>query len=120
MRQQSNRRRLSSSTRTAGVRLSSSISIWTQSRAVVGLHRPSASSEAWRSDSDLRDSGRKSCGGFLSDSIFVGGISELISSDMLMEIAKSFGHLKAYHFEFSADLNEPCAFLEAQCQMSVP
>ncbi|VFR01537.1 unnamed protein product [Cuscuta campestris] len=44
--------------------------------------------------------------------IFVGGISEVISSDMLMEIVKSFGHLKAYHFELNADLNEPCAFLE--------
>ncbi|VFQ91197.1 unnamed protein product [Cuscuta campestris] len=118
-RQQSNRRRLSSSTRTAGGRLSSSISIWTQSRAgVVGLHRPSASSEAWRSGSDLSDSGRKSYGGLLSDSIFVGGISEVISSDMLMEIAKSFGHLKAYHFEFNADLNEPRAFLEVSSYYS--
>ncbi|CAH9115973.1 unnamed protein product [Cuscuta epithymum] len=44
--------------------------------------------------------------------IFVGGISDVISSDMLMEIAKSFGHLKAYHFELNAGLNEPCAFLE--------
>ncbi|VFQ63327.1 unnamed protein product [Cuscuta campestris] len=44
--------------------------------------------------------------------IFVGGISKFISSDMLMEIVKSFGYLKAYHFELNADLNEPCAFLE--------
>lgn len=44
--------------------------------------------------------------------IFVGGISRTISSEMLMEIAKAFGPLKAYHFRMNSDLNEPCAFLE--------
>ncbi|XP_059281521.1 uncharacterized protein LOC132035229 [Lycium ferocissimum] len=44
--------------------------------------------------------------------IFVGGISRTISSEMLMEIAKAFGPLKAYHFRISSDLNEPCSFLE--------
>ncbi|XP_019181431.1 PREDICTED: uncharacterized protein LOC109176453 isoform X3 [Ipomoea nil] len=44
--------------------------------------------------------------------IFIGGISEVISSEMLMEIAKAFGHLKAYRFVLNGDLNEPCAFLE--------
>ncbi|KAG8369893.1 hypothetical protein BUALT_Bualt14G0060800 [Buddleja alternifolia] len=44
--------------------------------------------------------------------IFVGGISNLISSDMLLEIARAFGPVKAYHYEFNADMNEPCAFLE--------
>ncbi|CAN4091085.1 unnamed protein product [Withania somnifera] len=44
--------------------------------------------------------------------IFVGGISRTISSEMLMEIGKAFGPLKAYHFRMDSDLNEPCAFLE--------
>ncbi|CAN4120567.1 unnamed protein product [Withania somnifera] len=44
--------------------------------------------------------------------IFVGGISRTISSEMLMEIAKAFGPLKAYHFRMNSDLSEPCAFLE--------
>ncbi|VFQ87309.1 unnamed protein product [Cuscuta campestris] len=45
---------------------------WTQSRAgVVGIHRPSASSEAWRSGSNLSDSGRKSYGGLFSDSVSI-------------------------------------------------
>ncbi|KAK4341666.1 hypothetical protein RND71_040167 [Anisodus tanguticus] len=44
--------------------------------------------------------------------IFVGGISRTISSEMLLEIAKAFGPLKAYHFRKNSDLNEPCAFLE--------
>ncbi|PIA45487.1 hypothetical protein AQUCO_01700781v1 [Aquilegia coerulea] len=48
--------------------------------------------------------------------IFVGGISKALSSKMLMEIASSFGHLKAYRFEVNADLKEPCAFLEYKDQ----
>ncbi|KAI3469800.1 hypothetical protein Pfo_026463 [Paulownia fortunei] len=44
--------------------------------------------------------------------IFIGGISKLISSKMLLEIARAFGPVKAFHFEFIADINEPCAFLE--------
>ncbi|KAL7145005.1 hypothetical protein ABFS83_07G049600 [Erythranthe nasuta] len=44
--------------------------------------------------------------------IFIGGISKLISSKMLLEIAKVFGHVKAFHFECIAEINEPCAFLE--------
>ncbi|KAL8048228.1 hypothetical protein ABFS82_07G050200 [Erythranthe guttata] len=44
--------------------------------------------------------------------IFIGGISKLISSKMLLEIAKVFGHVKAFHFECIAEINEPYAFLE--------
>ncbi|GLT76882.1 hypothetical protein SLA2020_485160 [Shorea laevis] len=44
--------------------------------------------------------------------IFLGGISKALSSEMLMEIASSFGPLKAYHFEINGDLNQPCAFVE--------
>ncbi|URD81604.1 RRM [Musa troglodytarum] len=52
---------------------------------------------------------------FVEDSshkIFIGGISEAISSNMLMEIVGAFGTLKAYHIEFNKELNGPCAFLE--------
>ncbi|KAF9608152.1 hypothetical protein IFM89_007538 [Coptis chinensis] len=44
--------------------------------------------------------------------IFIGGISKDLSSDMLLEIVSSFGHLKAYRFQVNEDLKEPCAFLE--------
>lgn len=43
--------------------------------------------------------------------IFIGGISNHLSSEMLMEIAGVFGSLKAYHFEMKVN-NGPCAFLE--------
>ncbi|KAL3030984.1 hypothetical protein AAZX31_02G003800 [Glycine max] len=43
--------------------------------------------------------------------IFIGGISNHLSSEMLMEIAGSFGSLKAYHFETKVS-NGSCAFLE--------
>ncbi|KAL9249512.1 Splicing factor U2AF 50 kDa subunit-like protein [Drosera capensis] len=52
---------------------------------------------------------------FVKDSphkIFIGGISDVISSEMLMEIASVFGPLKAYHFDANNLVNEPCAFLE--------
>ncbi|KAK9068753.1 hypothetical protein SSX86_012868 [Deinandra increscens subsp. villosa] len=44
--------------------------------------------------------------------MFIGGISKVITSDMLMEIASAFGHLKAYHFEDNPHLHSPCAFVE--------
>ncbi|KAK6161238.1 hypothetical protein DH2020_004619 [Rehmannia glutinosa] len=44
--------------------------------------------------------------------IFIGGISKLISSKVLLEIARAFGPVKAFRFEFIADINEPCAYLE--------
>lgn len=44
--------------------------------------------------------------------IFIGGISKVVSSKMLLEIARVFGPLKAYHFKFIGDSDEPCAFLE--------
>ncbi|KAL8484570.1 hypothetical protein ACS0TY_027032 [Phlomoides rotata] len=56
-----------------------------------------------------------SVGGIVEDSpnkIFIGGISKLYSSRMLLEIARAFGAVKSFHFEFIADINEPCAFLE--------
>ncbi|XP_006649367.1 splicing factor U2af large subunit B [Oryza brachyantha] len=44
--------------------------------------------------------------------IFISGISRVISSEMLMEIASSFGPLAAYRFLFNEDLGGACAFLE--------
>ncbi|XP_021721865.1 uncharacterized protein LOC110689392 [Chenopodium quinoa] len=52
---------------------------------------------------------------FVQDSphkIFVGGIAEDFSSEMIAEIVSAFGTLKAYRFEVNADLKKPCAFLE--------
>ncbi|KAH1259728.1 Splicing factor U2AF subunit [Glycine max] len=48
---------------------------------------------------------------YLKSTIFIGGISNHLSSEMLMEIAGSFGSLKAYHFETKVS-NGSCAFLE--------
>ncbi|XP_010278014.1 PREDICTED: splicing factor U2af large subunit A isoform X2 [Nelumbo nucifera] len=44
--------------------------------------------------------------------IFIGGISRDLSSDMLMEIAGAFGHLKAFCIHVNEDLKEQIAFLE--------
>ncbi|KAF6156229.1 hypothetical protein GIB67_030232 [Kingdonia uniflora] len=44
--------------------------------------------------------------------IFIGGISEALSSNMLMEIASAFGILRAYRFQFYKEINGSCAFLE--------
>ncbi|XP_042059895.1 uncharacterized protein LOC121804422 [Salvia splendens] len=44
--------------------------------------------------------------------IFIGGISKFLSSRMLLDIARAFGPVKAFHFELIADTNETCAFLE--------
>ncbi|CAA6655319.1 unnamed protein product [Spirodela intermedia] len=44
--------------------------------------------------------------------IFIGGVSEFLSSDKLLEIVSAFGLVKAYHFEFNPELNQSCAFLE--------
>ncbi|KAL2921279.1 Splicing factor U2AF 65 kDa subunit [Bienertia sinuspersici] len=52
--------------------------------------------------------------------IFVGGIAEELSPEMLMEIVSAFGTLKAYRFEFNEDLKEPCAFLEYADQSVTP
>lgn len=47
-----------------------------------------------------------------SHKIFVGGISKVISAEMLMEIAEAFGSLKAFHFVHNAEVDGQCAFLE--------
>ncbi|KAF6158172.1 hypothetical protein GIB67_014966 [Kingdonia uniflora] len=40
--------------------------------------------------------------------IFIGGISEALSSNMLMEIASAFGILRAYRFQFYKKINGSC------------
>ncbi|KAJ1431509.1 RNA-binding domain superfamily [Sesbania bispinosa] len=45
------------------------------------------------------------------DKIFIGGISNHLSSEMLMEIVGAFGSLKSYRFETDSS-NGSCAFLE--------
>ncbi|XP_042434067.1 uncharacterized protein LOC122020270 isoform X1 [Zingiber officinale] len=44
--------------------------------------------------------------------IFIGGISEDISSSLLEEIVSAYGDLKSYRFGFEKKHNGPCAFLE--------
>ncbi|CAN1279192.1 Splicing factor U2AF 65 kDa subunit [Linum perenne] len=44
--------------------------------------------------------------------IFIGGISKVLSSKMLMEIAGAFGPLKGYQFLNNAECDGPRAFLE--------
>ncbi|ONK70791.1 uncharacterized protein A4U43_C04F1570 [Asparagus officinalis] len=44
--------------------------------------------------------------------IFIGGISNALSSDMFREVVSAFGLLRGYHFEFNEVLDGPCAFLE--------
>ncbi|KAJ8433353.1 hypothetical protein Cgig2_020433 [Carnegiea gigantea] len=49
---------------------------------------------------------------FMPMQIFIGGIAEGISSEMIMEIVSAFGPLKAFHYKVNEDLNQPCAFFE--------
>lgn len=46
------------------------------------------------------------------DEIFIGGISEYLSSGVLSEIVSVFGLVKAYRCEFNLELNQPCALFE--------
>lgn len=47
-----------------------------------------------------------------SHKIFIGGISKVISAEMLTEIVEAFGPLKAFHFEHNVEGVGQCAFLE--------
>ncbi|KAH9602070.1 hypothetical protein KSS87_007008 [Heliosperma pusillum] len=44
--------------------------------------------------------------------IFVGGIADGLSSEMIMEIFSVLGPLKAFRFNTNKNVNEPCVFLE--------
>ncbi|KAL8161945.1 hypothetical protein V2J09_013434, partial [Rumex salicifolius] len=44
--------------------------------------------------------------------IFVGGLSDTLSSEQLLEILRAFGPLKAFHFDINENVRERCAFLE--------
>ncbi|OMO95394.1 hypothetical protein COLO4_15932 [Corchorus olitorius] len=48
----------------------------------------------------------------VSDTIFIGGISKALTSEMLIEIANAFGPLKTCHFEINEDHSEQYATLE--------
>ncbi|XP_022887178.1 uncharacterized protein LOC111403056 isoform X3 [Olea europaea var. sylvestris] len=86
--------------------------------SVLKLRRPKDYSEVTTHDSDKSVGAVDSISGTVEDSphkwlqIFIGGISKLISSEMLLEIAGVFGPVKAYHFEFIVDVDEQCAFIE--------
>ncbi|KAL3648756.1 hypothetical protein CASFOL_005159 [Castilleja foliolosa] len=79
------------------------------------LRRPKDFSSATTGLSDKSVAAADSVSDIVEDSpnkIFLGGISKLISSNMLLEIVRAFGPVKAFHIEFISELNEPCAFLE--------
>ncbi|XP_057781509.1 uncharacterized protein LOC130999853 isoform X2 [Salvia miltiorrhiza] len=79
------------------------------------LRRPKDYANVTTGLSDKSVGGVDSISDIVEDSpnkIFIGGISKLFTSRMLLEVARAFGPVKAFHFEFIADTNEPCAFLE--------
>ncbi|GMH29178.1 hypothetical protein Nepgr_031021 [Nepenthes gracilis] len=85
------------------------------SGCVLRIRRPKDFSEAASDSVQKSKAEAHSVSDLVKDSshkIFIGGISEAITSQMLMEIASVFGQLKSYHFQVNEDLNEPCAFLE--------
>lgn len=83
--------------------------------SVLKLRRPKDYSEVTTDASEKSVGAVDSISDIVEDSphkIFIGGISKLISSEMLLEIAGVFGPVKAYHFESIVDLDEQCAFIE--------
>ncbi|KAA8527795.1 hypothetical protein F0562_035336 [Nyssa sinensis] len=85
------------------------------SGSILRIRRPKDYVEVTTGDLEKSVAAVDSISDVVKDSphkIFIGGISKVISSEMLMEIASAFGALKAYRLEVNADLNQPCAFLE--------
>ncbi|XP_024984561.1 splicing factor U2af large subunit B [Cynara cardunculus var. scolymus] len=82
---------------------------------ILKIRRPKDYVDASTGVSEKPVAGAVSVKNIVEDSpnkIFIGGLSKLITSKMLMEIASAFGPLKAYHFEANADLDGPYAFVE--------
>ncbi|KAB2599879.1 splicing factor U2af large subunit A-like [Pyrus ussuriensis x Pyrus communis] len=85
------------------------------SGSILKIRRPKDFVEVATGDSEKSMAAVETISDVVKDSpnkIFIGGISNALSSTMLMEIISVFGPLKAYHFEFNEKLNEPCAFVE--------
>ncbi|XP_010522466.1 PREDICTED: splicing factor U2af large subunit A [Tarenaya hassleriana] len=77
------------------------------------IRRPKDFVETTTGDLDKKEAATNALSETVEDSpnkIFIGGISNAISSEMLMEIVSVFGPLKAYRF--ANYTNQPCAFLE--------
>ncbi|KAL3507599.1 hypothetical protein ACH5RR_032981 [Cinchona calisaya] len=71
-------------------------------QVTTGVDDKSVDATSWISN-DVEDSSHK---------IFIGGISKVISAQMLMEIAGAFGSLKAFHLGHSVELDAQYGFLE--------
>ncbi|KAJ6323865.1 hypothetical protein OIU76_011209 [Salix suchowensis] len=85
------------------------------SGSIIKVRWPKDSIEVTTGELEKSTAAIASIGDIVKDSphkIFIGGISKVLSSKMLMEIASAFGPLKAYQFENSKDPDEPIAFLE--------
>lgn len=85
------------------------------SGSIIKVRRPKDFIEVATGELEKSAAGIDAIGDIVKDSphkIFIGGISKVLSSKMLMEIASAFGPLKAYQFENSKDPDEPFAFLE--------
>ncbi|KAM0932264.1 putative RNA recognition motif domain, nucleotide-binding alpha-beta plait domain superfamily [Dioscorea sansibarensis] len=83
--------------------------------SVLKIRRPKDFVEAAAGNQEKPQAVVKAISDIVEDSpnkIFIAGISNILSSDMLMEIVSAFGSLKAYHFEFKEEINGPCAFVE--------
>ncbi|XP_011030446.1 PREDICTED: uncharacterized protein LOC105129896 [Populus euphratica] len=85
------------------------------SGSIIKVRRPKDFIEVATGELEKSAAAIDAIGDIVKDSphkIFIGGISKVLSSKMLMEIASAFGPLKAYQFENSKDSDEPFAFLE--------
>lgn len=85
------------------------------SGSIIKVRRPKDFIEVATGELEKSAAAIDAIGDIVKDSphkIFIGGISKVLSSKMLMEIASAFGPLKAYQFENSKDPDEPFAFLE--------
>lgn len=85
------------------------------SGSIIKVRRPKDFIEVATGELEKSAAAIDAIGDIVKDSphkIFIGGISKVLSSKMLMEIASAFGLLKAYQFENSKDPDEPFAFLE--------
>ncbi|XP_039137774.1 LOW QUALITY PROTEIN: splicing factor U2AF 65 kDa subunit [Dioscorea cayenensis subsp. rotundata] len=83
--------------------------------SVLKIRRPKDFVEAATGNQEKLQAAVKTISDVVEDSpnkIFIAGISNVLSSDMVSKIVSAFGSLKAYHFEFKEEINGPCAFVE--------
>ncbi|GAV84809.1 RRM_1 domain-containing protein/RRM_6 domain-containing protein [Cephalotus follicularis] len=85
------------------------------SGSTLKIRRPKDFIEVATDESEKSEAAVDAISDVVKDSphtIFIGGISNALSSEMLMDITSAFGSLKMYHFEVNCGLHKPCAFVE--------